>query len=143
MTIKQIVINFSRELRKNMTDAEKVFWNKVRNKQFMGYKFLRQHPLYYEYHGRTKFFIADFYCKELMLVVEIDGGIHEQQKDYDMIRSEILERQKNLSIIRFSNSEVLHNINKVIIQLNQISQPNPSPSLPAGKGVRRLTGGMG
>jgi len=85
---------------------------KERRRQFMGYKFLRQHPVFYEYYGKRKFFIADFYCHELKLVVEIDGGIHEKQKDYDRLRSEILESQKGLRVIRFNNEEVLKEINK-------------------------------
>ena len=58
--------------------AEKCFWNAVKTDRFMGLHFRRQQVI----HG----FIADFYCEELKLVVEIDGGIHEEQKDYDKLR---------------------------------------------------------
>jgi len=120
MTAKQIATVLSRDLRKRMTNPEKVLWGKLRNKQFMGHKFLRQHPLFYQYYNKTKFFIADFYCKELRIVIEVDGGIHEKQKDYDKIRSEILEIQNNLKIIRFKNEDVINNINKILIDLHQI-----------------------
>ena len=90
MTLKQIATAISRDLRKNMTIAEKLFWNKVRNKQFFGYKFHRQYPIFYEYYSKEKFFIADFYCHILKIVVEIGGGIHLNQKEYDKNRSEIL-----------------------------------------------------
>ena len=117
MTTKQITLQVSRELRKNQTEAEKIFWEKVRKKQFINHKFLRQHPIFYEWDEKDKFFIADFYCKELKLVVEIDGGIHIQQKDYDLIRSEILQTQKELRIIRFQNDQILSDINQVLIEL--------------------------
>jgi very-short-patch-repair endonuclease len=128
-TLKQIAIIISRDLRKNQTQAEQIFWDKVKNKKFLGYKILRQHPLFYEYYDKEKFFIADFYCGDLRLVIEIDGGIHEQQKDYDQIRTEILESQHELKVVRYSNDEVEKNINKVLIDLkrviNQISNKNP------------------
>ena len=100
--------------------AEIVFWDKVKDKKFLGYKFLRQHPLFYEYYDKKKFFIADFYCRELNLVIEIDGGIHEMQKDYDQIRTELLETQHEYKVIRYKNEEVLNDINKVLINLRRI-----------------------
>jgi len=107
----------SRELRKNQTQAEKVFWNALKNKNYFGHKFLRQHPLYYQFYGRNRFFIADFYCSKLHLVVEIDGGVHEKQAN-DKIRTEILGCQKDLRVLRFSNNEVLSNIDQVLNKLN-------------------------
>ncbi|HHJ52921.1 MAG TPA: DUF559 domain-containing protein, partial [Caldithrix abyssi] len=73
----------------------------------------------YKYYGKQHFFIADFYCRALSLVVEIDGGIHEKQKEYDRVRSEILKVRHNLRVIRFSNDEVLDNMNKVLIRLKR------------------------
>ncbi|HHM24042.1 MAG TPA: DUF559 domain-containing protein, partial [Bacteroidetes bacterium] len=55
--------------------------------------------------GRVALFVTDFYCASRKLVVEIDGGIHEKQKDYDLLRSEILEA-KGLKVVRLSNREV-------------------------------------
>jgi len=56
----------------------------------------------------------------LKLVVEIDGGIHEEQKDYDNIRTEILETQHEYKVIRYSNEDVLKDINKVLINLKGV-----------------------
>jgi len=116
-TVKEIAIITARNLRKEQTKAEKKFWSKVHNKQFNGYKFLRQHPIYYEYEGRQRFFIADFVCYELDLVVEIDGGMHEKQKDYDKTRSIIMEKQRNFRVKRYSNKEVLLDINRVLLDI--------------------------
>jgi len=73
-SIKELAVHTARNLRKEQTNAEKKFWSKVCNKQIKGYKFLRQHPINYEFEGRERFIIADFYCRELNLIVEIDGG---------------------------------------------------------------------
>lgn len=119
-TQKQLALIISRDLRKRQTSAEQIFWEKVKNKQFLGYKFLRQHPIFYEYYDKEKFFIADFYCRDLKLVVEIDGGVHEEQKDYDKIRTEILEAQHDLNVIRYENEEVTQGINKVLMNLKSV-----------------------
>ena len=81
MTVKRLAVLTARNLRKKQTVAEEILWARIRNKQINGIKFLRQHPVFYEYDRRERYFIADFYCKDLHLVIEIDGGIHEQQKD--------------------------------------------------------------
>jgi len=117
MTTKQLSIKIARELRKNQTDAEKKFWSNVCDRKFNDYKFLRQHPILFEYYGKERFFIADFYCREMHLVIEIDGGIHEEQEDYDQVRTEIMKIQKNLKVVRFRNDEVLINIDKVLSKL--------------------------
>ena len=67
-----------------------------------------------------KFFIADFYCSQLKLIIEIDGGVHETQKNYDKIRTEILDLQKKIKVIRFKNDEVLYNIENVLFKLRTI-----------------------
>ncbi len=85
----------------------------------MGYRFLRQHPIYFNVGGKERFFIADFYCKELSLVIEIDGGIHEKQKEYDRQREEILKNLKGLRILRFKNKEIVENKLKVINELKR------------------------
>ena len=96
----------ARILRKNETLAEKCLWEKLNNKQ-LGYKFRRQHP--------TWIFIADFYCHQLKLVIEVEGGIHrlQGQREYDIGREEEME-QFGICMIRFTNEEVLGNIEKVI-----------------------------
>ena len=110
----------ARELRKNRTPAEKILWQKLRNRMFSDLKFLRQHPIFYKWDKKLKFFIADFYCHDIKLVIEIDGKIHDKQKNYDQIRSEIINI-KNIKVIRFTNNEIFSNIDMVLRKLkNQI-----------------------
>jgi very-short-patch-repair endonuclease len=108
-----------RELRKNQTKAEKLFWNEVRNRKLEGFKFLRQHPFLFEYEGGKRFFIADFYCAEKKMIVGIDGYVHKFQKDQDMLRTNLLN-EMGLRVIRFQNHEILTNIPTVLEKLKQI-----------------------
>lgn len=72
----------------------------------MGLKFLRQYPIIYgNYDTRKLFFIADFYCADKKLVIELDGTIHDFQKDYDKHRDKIIA-EMGLTIVRFKNEEV-------------------------------------
>src|SRR5512133_3351989 len=87
----------ARSLRKNQTKAEQIFWEKIRNRKFFGYKFTRQKPILT--------YIADYYFSELKMIIEIDGEYHQQQKELDNIRSSELKAY-NKNIIRFTNDEV-------------------------------------
>jgi very-short-patch-repair endonuclease len=101
-------------LRKDMTVAEKKLWDRL-NKSQLGVRFKAQHPI--------DIFIADFYCHKFKLVVEIDGGIHETQKEYDEGRTAELESW-GLTIIRFSNEEVMNDIEKVVERIkNHLNLP--------------------
>jgi len=102
----------ARDLRKQSTRAENIFWNLVRNRYFINLKFRRQHPIEFEYDNQRRFFIADFFCFEKKLVVEIDGGIHESQKGYDELRTLIIN-ELGMKVVRFSNDEVMNNVEKV------------------------------
>lgn len=86
-------------LRKNSTSAEDLFWQMARNRKILGLKFRRQHPLNY--------FIADFYCHEALLVIEIDGGIHdlEEVKQRDIQREKIIN-ELGITVIRCTNDEL-------------------------------------
>ena len=96
----------ARQLRTNMTPEEKVLWQKLRNRNFRGLKFLRQHPIIYEeISGKPLYFVPDFYCSEKKTIIEIDGKIHEFQKEYDERREEILTNM-DLRILRFKNEEL-------------------------------------
>ena len=108
----------ARDLRQNHTGAEKMLWEKLRNRRFRNLKFLRQHPIYYKFDNQRKFFIADFYCHEIKLVIEIDGKIHNKQIAYDQIRTEIINLKK-INVIRFTNEEIYQNINLVLKKLNK------------------------
>lgn len=72
-----------KQLRTSQTSSEKKLWEILRAKRFHNFKFRRQHPF-----GR---YIADFYCDEAKLVIELDGKIHENKKEYDVIRDEIIQ----------------------------------------------------
>jgi len=105
-----------RELRKNSTPAEKIFWEAVRNRKFLNKKFYRQHPLFFDYNGKETFFIADFFCYEEKTVIEIDGGYHERQKDYDELRTNIIN-MLGIKVIRFKNEEVVNDMSSILENL--------------------------
>ena len=94
----------ARELRKNLTEAERTLWRYLRLRQFDGNKFRRQQPI-----GK---YIVDFVCLEKKLIVEVDGGQHSEQVVYDSERNEWLERQ-GFRILRFWNNQVLKEIDAV------------------------------
>ena len=95
-----------RELRINQTEAEKIIWDKIRNRQLLGKKFLRQHPIFFDLTGKETFYIADFYCHELKLVVEIDGEIHKFRKKNDEDRDHIMN-YLGMEVIRIKNETVI------------------------------------
>ena|SRR5690606_11371601 len=103
------VLEMARHMRQNPTPAEQVFWEKVRNKRFLGRKFYRQYIIEYcEIIGVKSHFIADFYCYHNRVIVEIDGDVHDFQKQYDKKREDIL-KAIGFQIIRFRNEDVLFN----------------------------------
>ena len=107
-----------RDLRKNPTQAERMFWEIVRNKKFLGLKFYRQYPIFYDLTGKQTFFIADFFCFEEKLVVELDGKYHRYRLKEDEERTKILNHL-GLEVIRFSNEDIMKNINKVANALEE------------------------
>lgn len=98
----------ARAMRKNMTDAEAKLWRYLRKKQINGLQFYRQRPL-----GK---YIVDFYCPKKKIVIEVDGGQHYEEKGikYDKKRTIFLEEIRKLKVIRFTNIDVLKNIEGVI-----------------------------
>jgi len=100
---------FQEELKKNPTDPEKIMWELVRNKK-TGHKIRRQHII--------DDFIADFVCLRKNLVIEIDGKIHLQQKEYDELRSARLN-ELGYEVIRFTNDEVFENAELVASKIKQ------------------------
>lgn len=107
-----------RRLRKNQTPEEKALWKELRGKKLNGCKFLRQQPIIYETMPKRKFFVADFYCHEKGLVIELDGKIHDYQKDYDENRDEILTAL-GLRVVRFRNDE-LKSLERVLEQIRNL-----------------------
>lgn len=106
-----------RELRRNQTEAEKLLWSRLRNKQFYGMKFFRQYGV-----GG---YILDFCCPKLGLAVELDGGQHAEEENlkYDEVRSDFL-RAHGIEVMRFWNNEVLQNIDGV---LQRMAENSPCP----------------
>jgi very-short-patch-repair endonuclease len=97
----------AKELRRSMTEAEEILWKHLRNSKLHGLKFRRQHPV--------DIFIADFYCHQKKLIIELDGNIHDilEQKEYDEGRTFILE-EKGFKILRFKNEEIINDLENVL-----------------------------
>jgi very-short-patch-repair endonuclease len=111
-----------RKLRSNQTDAERLLWSKIRKKQMGNFQFNRQKPI-----GN---YIVDFYCDKAKLVVEIDGGQHYEYQNIleDKKREEYLIKS-GLKTIRFTNLEVLKNIENVVDKIYQEIKIHPHPPL--------------
>ena len=109
---KSITKMRARVLIKRMTKAEHILWTRLRKKQIAGAIFRRQHAI--------GIFIADFYCHEHKLIIEVDGEIHDNPivKERDEGRTAELERF-GLSVLRFSNHQIIHQIEDVIDKINQ------------------------
>jgi very-short-patch-repair endonuclease len=116
---KKGLVKLARENRSNPTPAEKKIWYEVLcRKQFEGYKFTRQKPI--------ADFIVDFYCSKLQLVIEIDGDSHAENAEYDGVRTNILN-QYGLRVLRYTNRDVMNNIEGVYQDLVGFIQPPLSP----------------
>lgn len=107
-----------RDLRKNSTEAERLFWEKVRNKKFLRKKFYRQHPIFHDITGKETFFVADFYCFTVKLVIELDGKYHKYRLKKDVERTKILNHL-GLNVIRFSNDEIINNLEEVLLKIKK------------------------
>ncbi len=102
----------ARLLRKNQTEAEKLIWSKLRNRQLEGMKFRRQRQI-----GR---YIVDFVCLERKLIVEGDGSQHFESAR-DMVRDTYL-REQGYIILRFWNNDILSNPEEVLQKITEISR---------------------
>jgi len=99
-------------LRKNPTHFENILWHHIKANQ-LGVRFKRQHPIW--------MYIADFYCHELKLVIEIDGSIHNLSEimEYDTLREEYI-KSFGIKVIRFTNSEIKYNISGVLERIDNV-----------------------
>jgi len=109
---------FKKSLRKSQTDVESILWYHLRNRYFQNHKFRRQHMLC----G----YIVDFVCLEKRLVIELDGGQHNEdgQIKYDSVRTLKLENDGFL-VLRFWNNEILTNIEGVLEMIDEVLNGRP------------------
>lgn len=107
----------ARQLRKDMTEAERRLWQALRNGQMNGHRFRRQQVL--------DGYIVDFYCHSLGLVVEVDGPVHDQQQEYDQARDKTLA-MRGLTILRFKNQEVMDDILTVLRRISTYALKQPT-----------------
>lgn len=107
----------AKALRREMTPAEASLWEQLRRNQCGGLHFRRQQVI--------DGFIADFYCHAIGLVVEVDGGIHDQQAEYDAQRDSILSA-RGLTILRFTNEQIHSDLSTVLSAIQAIAR-SPLP----------------
>ena len=101
------LFEYSRELRQVSTEAEKLLWSELRNRKLNRLKFRRQHPI--------DKYIADFYCHERKLIIELDGTIHNEKENADYDRARTIELSGfEIRVLRFKNSEVENNMEEVL-----------------------------
>ena len=122
-------VAWARHSRRNLTDAERAFWRRVRYRQLGGFRFRRQAPI-----GT---YIVDFVCFERRLVIEVDGGQHMQAAEADRKRSDWLERN-GFRVLRFWNHHVLQAPDAVIEAVwEALEQPAPHLNPPPRGGRKR------
>ena len=100
----------AKELRREMTPAEKLLWQQIRANK-LGIRFRRQQVI--------QGFIVDFYCHKAGLVIEVDGDIHDLQKEEDERREKVL-RELGLRIVRFGNDEVGRELSAVVGKITKL-----------------------
>ena len=115
----------ARHLRWSMTPAERVLWEALKGRQLGGLRFRCQHPV-----GS---FILDFYCPSCKLVVEVDGAVHDRQREQDEFRTAHLQAY-GYTVLRFRNEEVLTNLKAVLERIAQAASALGAPPRPPNPG---------
>lgn len=111
--------NAAKAMRREMTEAENALWNCLRGNRCAALHFRRQQVI--------DGFIADFYCHAANLIVEVDGSIHQQQVDYDLLRDRLLST-RGLRIVRFSNDRIYSDLENVLLEIQTIAAITIDPS---------------
>jgi adenine-specific DNA-methyltransferase len=121
MQTRPTLAQFARQLRVNQTDCEHLLWQKIRSRQIANLKFRRQFP--------CPPYVLDFYCAKLKLAIELDGGQHYETREviHDQRRTRYLN-QKAIEVVRFSNLEVLQQMDEVLEQIIRIAAVRRLPS---------------
>ncbi|TCD08626.1 imidazole glycerol phosphate synthase subunit HisF [Pedobacter frigidisoli] len=125
-----IIFENAKQLRNRLTESEKLLWEHLNEKK-LGVKFRRQHPI--------SFYIADFYCHEVKLIIELDGSIHNLRENIenDFERQKLLE-SLGIKVIRFKNNELYKNLNQVLEKIKQTIQERTAvPPLGGGGGLSK------
>ena len=112
--------DFAKQLRANLTDAEKFIWQFLRRKQLDGFKFRKQVPI-----GT---YVVDFACLEVLVVIELDGGQHMEDSQYDAKRDQWLQKE-GYKVLRFWNNEVFKDIENILETILKTCQGHPPPNL--------------
>lgn len=118
------LLDNAKSLRRTMTAAEQRLWYHLRAHRFMGLKFKRQKPM-----GR---YVVDFVCLERKLVIELDGGQHADNIEYDHERDAWL-RSEGYTVLRFWNNQLMENMDGVLDQILLTLSPGPSPTSVRGE----------
>lgn len=107
-----ILFEFANKLRNNQTEAERYLWDYLSGNKIQNVRFKRQHPIFY--------FVADFYCHQAKLIIELDGGYHHlpEQFEYDEDRDKELDNF-GLKVLRFTNERVFSDTKKVIEEITE------------------------
>jgi very-short-patch-repair endonuclease len=127
--MKRANTNPARRLRRQQTNAERLLWFRLRDRRLSRWKFKRQAPI--------DRFVVDFFCADAKLIVELDGGQHDHDRERDADRTRILEAMGYL-VLRFWNHDVMRNMDGVLEEiLNTVNHhrsvpPHPTP-LPCGE----------
>jgi very-short-patch-repair endonuclease len=115
----------AKKLRENMTLSEVLLWNELKSKKMHGFDFDRQRPI--------DNYIVDFYCKELMLAIEVDGDSHNDKYEEDQVRQKRLE-SLGVHFLRFDDIDVKKDMNNVLREIeNWVLENKPTPN-PSGEG---------
>jgi len=101
---------YARKLRNNSTYTEVQLWNYLKGKQIRGYDFDRQRPI--------DNFIVDFYCKDLMLAIEVDGESHYGNREKDQKREKRLN-ELGVTVLRFDDMEIVYELDKVLRKIEE------------------------
>lgn len=120
--IPDIIKNASRDLRKNMTNSEKLLWEKLRAKKFNWIKFQKQFCLYVftENSWLDRYIIPDFYCSEYKLIIELDWSVHDLKEVYRLDKSkEYIIENLWYKVLRFKNEEIVSDIEIVLEKIKE------------------------
>ena len=109
--VRHGIVERARKMRTEPTPEEEILWESLRKRRLGGFKFRRQHVI--------AAYIVDFYCPQARLVVEIDGLVHEKQKEYDQEREEVLTA-RGYRVIRFTNEEINADLDEVLKRILEI-----------------------